>query len=775
RVGHHGGTAGRFVDAHDWTYASFFQHDNRDHDPQLHIHNAILNRVQCPDGQWRTLDSRAIHKFRGAAGAVGERVMEEHLSRSLGVRFETRPDGKAREIVGVPARVIEFFSPRRRAITAKTAKLVAAFETKFGRSPNSLELGRLQRQATFATRRAKSHEGELSDERLERWDRKLRAEVAGGLAAVARGVLKLGRTAREADQWSPSAVIETALADVQARKAAWNESDLARAISDALPAYLGGLNAKDVKELIDGLTAEAIATRAVPLTADGPAAESVPDDLRLADGRSAYDRPGGRLYATAEHISSEHALRAVTVQRGAPAVDQQAATRFIAELTASGIELGADQAAAVRGVLTSGARVETLVGPAGTGKSFVVGTLAKAWQDPELWDGQERRVVGLATSQIATEVLAGEGLTARNVAQWLAAQRRLAEGKGTREDLGWRLLPGDLVVVDESAMTATADLAAIRDIVAAADAKLLLTGDPRQLAAVGAGGGMDLAARTGLRYELAEARRFSAEWERAASLRLREGDQGALGDYRKHGRIIDAGTIEQAEAAAARGFLADTVSGRRSLLIVDTNEQAARVSAYVRAELIRLGRVTETGVPLGLQGTFAGVGDVVQARLNAWHLAGFEGNRRGPINRERYRVLATRQDGGLVVAPIIGTGPDGEHLGDRMTLPGSYVAEHVALGYASTVHAAQGLTVDTSHLIATGHTGPSALYVGMSRGRHANTAYVTTVAVPDDAPPGAADSAQRRDPLAVLATAMETAQPEQAAVAEAEDSTTEAR
>ena len=42
RVGHHGGAAGRFIDAHKWTIASFFQHDSRNHDPQLHIHNAIL-------------------------------------------------------------------------------------------------------------------------------------------------------------------------------------------------------------------------------------------------------------------------------------------------------------------------------------------------------------------------------------------------------------------------------------------------------------------------------------------------------------------------------------------------------------------------------------------------------------------------------------------------------------------------------------------------------------------------------------------------------------
>ena len=129
------------------------------------------------------------------------------------------------------------------------------------------------------------------------------------------------------------------------------------------------------------------------------------------------------------------------------------------------------------------------------------------------------------------------------------------------------------------------------------------------------------------------------EWERDASLRLREADPAILGEYHRRGRIIDGGTIEQAEASAARAWLADTVSERRSVLIVDTNEQAARVSAALRAELVRLGRVEEVGVPLGLQGTYAGVGDLVQARKNAWQLAGVHGNARGPINRETYRVV----------------------------------------------------------------------------------------------------------------------------------------
>lgn len=50
RVGHHGGRAGRWMDAHAFVIAQFLQHDSRERDPQWHVHNAILNRVLCADG-----------------------------------------------------------------------------------------------------------------------------------------------------------------------------------------------------------------------------------------------------------------------------------------------------------------------------------------------------------------------------------------------------------------------------------------------------------------------------------------------------------------------------------------------------------------------------------------------------------------------------------------------------------------------------------------------------------------------------------------------------
>jgi hypothetical protein len=268
---------------------------------------------------------------------------------------------------------------------------------------------------------------------------------------------------------------------------------------------------------------------------------------------------------------------------------------------------------------------------------------------------------------------------------------------------------------------------------------------------------MNLVAASGVRYELAEARRFTHEWERDASLRLRAADESVLRLYHQHGRVLDSGTVEQAEQNAAEAWLADTLTGQRSMLLVDTNEQAARLSAALRAELVRLGRVDEHGVTLGLQGTMAGVGDMVEARKLDWTLAGVEGNPRGVINRERFRVTGVRDDGALEVVPL--TGPSAADGGpaQAMVLPARYVAEHLALGYASTVHAAQGATVGTTHTVVTQRTGPAALYVGMSRGQEANTAHVVTLAVVEDPAQGSAAHTLHRDPVAVLARVLDTA------------------
>jgi hypothetical protein len=538
------------------------------------------------------------------------------------------------------------------------------------------------------------------------------------------------------------------------------------AISNALPARLG-VEPDEVRELLERLTDLALA-EAIPTKPEEDAAD-LPREFRLADGRSAYQAPGGARYTAPGQVTAERILREAAVRTGAAAITLEQANAAIARYAENGHELGADQAAALRGVCTSGAQVEVLAAAAGAGKSWTVGAISDVWAE------HGHRTIGLAPSQVAADVLADEGVTAWNLARWRGAQRRLDEGRAQDGDEQLRLREGDLVVVDEAGMAATEDLAEVATRCEAAGAKMLLVGDQRQLAAVGPGGAMaDITSAAKAPYELTEVRRFRALWEGEASLRLRDADRVAIDQYDKHGRLHESGTPEEAEQAAERAWLADTLAGRTSLLLVGSNEQAARASARLRAELVRLGRVSEDGVALGRDGTTAGVGDLVQARRNAWDLKGWEGNERAPINRETYRVVGVREDGGLQVAKVLGRGEDGEELATPIALPRAYVDRHVSLAYCATVHAAQGRTVDTAHTVVSPSSDAAAVYVGLTRGREGNDAWIVTRPMPSDAPVGQAQEVKTRPGRAVLEEVLERAEEQRGALAEQELSAEEA-
>lgn len=132
--------------------------------------------------------------------------------------------------------------------------------------------------------------------------------------------------------------------------------------------------------------------------------------------------------------------------------------------------LGADQRAAVTTVATSGRVVDVLVGPAGAGKTTTMRTLGQAWTN--LYG--DNAVVGLAPSAAAADVLGAElDVPAETVAKWLHGQR-----SGTTA-----LHAGQPVIIDEASLAGTRALHEVAKAVHQAGGKLLLVGDPGQLAA----------------------------------------------------------------------------------------------------------------------------------------------------------------------------------------------------------------------------------------------------------------------------------------------------
>ncbi|MCG7442797.1 relaxase domain-containing protein [Dermabacter vaginalis] len=66
-------------------------------DPHLHTHVMISNKVQTVlDGNWRSLDSRPMHDATVAISEMNEAVFADHLTRALGVEWETQDRGKDR-------------------------------------------------------------------------------------------------------------------------------------------------------------------------------------------------------------------------------------------------------------------------------------------------------------------------------------------------------------------------------------------------------------------------------------------------------------------------------------------------------------------------------------------------------------------------------------------------------------------------------------------------------------------------------------------------------
>jgi exodeoxyribonuclease V alpha subunit len=80
-------------------------------------------------------------------------------------------------------------------------------------------------------------------------------------------------------------------------------------------------------------------------------------------------------------------------------------------------------------------------------------------------------------------------------------------------------------------------------------------------------------------------------------------------------------------------------------------------------------------------------------------------------------------DGALTVTGTASTAAAG---GGQRILSTSYVNRHVELAYATTIHGVQGETAPTGHLVLDDHTTAAAAYVGMTRGRTANTVHLVT-------------------------------------------------
>jgi len=743
RTGYHGTRVdgrepGRFESA-GLIVTSWLQGASRDGDPQDHIHNQIARITRTvSDGKWRALDTMSVRAVLGALQAVAATAVECELTREFGVDWMPRADGRGNEIKGISQAQMDAYSTRTVQVREKERELARAWERKHGRAPTSRELLHIANAATLQSRQGKDAGAIDWDALAQRWDATLGGELAGIAPAVsdARGprLQPSEHHAGRAPSGPPAPeaqarALAKALVLVSDRHPAWTRHDLLKQLALVMPSETRRMSPEEAQELLLGLAEEALSGRSGEVVClEAPEWPPLPASLRhKLDGRSIYARPGVAWYATTAQLTLEERLVAHAQTQSAPQLPGElAARRLGADLAqlrevlagrahdtrehAAPRGLRLDQAAAAWHALTSPRTVEVITGPAGTGKTRVLAAIAQAWDGP---------VFGTATSQNATNGLRHAGIRqVANTTRLLAAVQR------------GRIPPGSLIVADEGSMISSTHLAAITEYAARNRCKLVLAGDQDQLAAVEGGGAMMLLADRLGYVQLAEPVRFTAAWERSASLRLRSGDTTALDEYDQHGRIRGA-PPDHAMDQAARAYVASYLTGRNVLLMAADWARCRELSRQIRDDLVHLGLVDAGRTIRIAQGAEASAGDLIICRDNDHRLEAGEPGR-SLANGDVLRIEAITRSGIMVRRML---DPDPATGQRRFTAQAFRYAGYQSadLAYAITGHSAQGATVHTGIALVTGSEDRQWLYPAMTRGTDANLAYVFTI------PPRAAD------------------------------------
>jgi conjugative relaxase-like TrwC/TraI family protein len=684
----------------------FTHRTSRAGDPLLHTHLVIVNRIQGPDGKWRTLDGRDLLHHRRAADAVYRAAYQHELTRTLGIRWGEADRWGNRAIVGMPPELVRAFSKRHEQITAELDRLE--------REEGKPRTAKLVQYVVHATRPAKTHAtpeslyaGWQAEARALGYDPERLMDAVCGREVV-RSVLD----PHEPDGKLPPSVRHAFAQLAGPEGLTANASTFAR--RDVLVALGGRLAAVAPAEL-EQLADRFLSEHAVSVVAERAVGE--------------------RRYTTPDLLTVEERLLAAASERAAEQVGV-CPHEAVREALAAHPTIGADQEAMVRDVTQGGAGVAVVVGKPGTGKTYTLGAARHAWQLAGY------HVLGTAPTGIATVCLHMEGFEEIATVDRLlgeldtaASGRRPGHPARTSRDPDAPVLDAKTVlVVDEAGMLGSRKLARLLDYAQHAQAKVVLVGDDRQLAAIEAGGGF-----RGLRLRLGASvlevnRRQQDEWQRQALEDMRNGDvDQAVQAYREHGRLVAAETPTQLKQALVadwwQAFQPTTHDPKQTVVILTRlrgeADQFNLACQQLREEAGHLG-------PARLQvgdRSFA-VGDLVVCGKNAVQSLGV-------ANATRGRVVALDPAERSVTLEL------GD--GKQVTLPRAYLDERprwwtrgnpdrrtLDLAYATTGHKAQGLTVERALVRVTGAEDGNWLTVQTSRAKRETMLYAVVGPEPRD-------------------------------------------
>ncbi|RSM80605.1 hypothetical protein DL991_10875 [Amycolatopsis sp. WAC 01375] len=662
-------------------------------DPHWHVHYTIANMTKGEDGKWSTIAAggRDLMRHAPVVDKLLQAGVRNVLSNRYGMTFRRSERTGLWEIAAVPDEAIALFSKRGEGIEAALVEM--------GLNPEEATAA-VRRVAAGMTRERKSDSVTASHQtHAEYWrdeaiaagldpDQIARAPFGGSASAAA--------SPRAPNLEELAVQLQHPETGVTAHGRRFSRLDAIIAVADALPA--GGTQA-DIERLADHVLEQTgfVKLRDADDPGTPPGAEVVPTNGERRQ-LGAEHMANATLYTTSDVIAAEEVIvaKAEASHRDQTSIRVERETAELAANTieaSGGFELSAEQWRQLLRITTSGAGLDTLVGPPGSGKTTLMDAVRVAYEA----DGFV--IAGTATQGLTAQTLQAEsGIPSRTIAQWL---HRIENGPG---------LHGiDVFVLDEAGMIDDRARAQLYLAANASRTKILEIGDPKQLRGVGVGSSFAVIHALVGGGELHQNRRQASADERAAIAAWRRGDYSeALTSWAGRDRLIATETGQEAIAAMLATWLdqrqgaPDPLTEQRGLVMVAaTNEMVDRLNDGAQALRAVAGELGETRAYDIARGRtiILSEGDHVMVRVNERRLG-------EPDILNGYRgVIDTIDDDGNVAVHWERATRDGRVIEHADLTPDFIAKGGLNLGYAITIHKGQGLTVGSDDATWSGPDG----------------------------------------------------------------------
>ena len=360
-----------------------------------------------------------------------------------------------------------------------------------------------------------------------------------------------------------------------------------------------------------------------------------------------------------------------------------------------------DQRAAFEHAVEGGG-LKLIEGRAGTGKSYTLAAVREAHE------AAGYRVVGLAPTNAVAQDLKADGFTEAGTVH--AALFGIKNGRTSWDRR-------TVVVIDEAAMLDSRVTGEVLAEAKRAGAKVILSGDDRQLASIERGGLFTELRKAHGAAQITEVTRQKVDWQREAARDLAEGRfDSAVAAYDRQGAISWTADGEAARAALVARWKADTLADPKAsrFVFAYTNADVSQINAELRQVRRERGELGSPDVRLETKHGAAdfAVGDRVQFTDTDKKRHIYNGNA-GVITGIDARTgqVKARLDAAAGAAGREVTWAAAEFEGFRH-------------GYAGTIYKGQGKTLDHTYLLHTHHWRAAASYVALTRQRESAQVFV---------------------------------------------------